>query len=288
MKVSLDSLGVLWRNAWRLYTDRFAVVTTIVLAPSVLLGLGDIFKYVGGLPISIAGSILLACGVLLSIVAGAATIHSLHHSTGFDESYRAGGRLLWPLILIALLMGFAVLGGFVMLIIPGVWLAIMLIFSNYVLVIEGKHGFAALTESREYVKGYWWAIFGRIILLIIVFLVAYVIVSIPFGLVGGMIGRALASTIVTLFIVPFSVAYYYTIYRNLVALKPHVQNEHASGKKTFIIIAQVVGAVFVILVLMGAGFTALFGQRNNQASSDNYGNYGAGSPPPPPALPPSP
>jgi len=255
MKISLDPVGSLWRSAWRLYADRFAVVTEIILPPVLLLGLGNILKVFIGSPIVIAGSVLLAAGVLLSIVAGAAILYSFHHATGFEESYRAVGGLFWQLVWIAILVGIASIGGFVMLVIPGIWLAVSMAFSNYALVLEGKRGFAAMVQSREYIRGYWWAIFGRMALLVCVFIVTYVVVGVPFALVGGgAIGSAIASAIITLFIAPFSIAYYYTIYRNLVTLKSDIHSEPSSGWKTFIVVAQIVGAICILVAIAGMAF----------------------------------
>lgn len=55
--------------------------------------------------------------------------------------------------------------GFVLLIIPGIVLAILFLFSQFVLVEEEYRGLNALMISREYIKGYAWSVFGRLLLL---------------------------------------------------------------------------------------------------------------------------
>ncbi len=274
--MKMNSVGSLWQSAWKLYTDRFAIITQIIIIPVVVLGLGNILKAIGGLSFSIAGSILLAAGVLLSIVANAAIIHLFEHSSGLEESYVAAGRLFWRLIWLGILIIFALFGGFAMLVVPGVLLMVGFVFANYALILEGKHGFEALTTSREYVKGYWWSVFGRLLLLLLGFVVAYIVIGLPFASIGGKIGGALASTIITLFIAPFSIAYYYTMYRNLVSLKPQVHDGTVKSSKTFIIVAQAVAAFIVLIAVLGIIFAVILGRGTDRASGsvNYYGGYG--------------
>ncbi len=246
----MHPVGKLWQDAWKAYADHFETATQIMVPPMLLLGLGTIFQAFG-YPVAIAGVIISIIGVLFSIVSSAALVYSFHHKTDFNESYQAGGRLFSSLLWLTILLIFAVLGASVMLIIPGIWLAIALIFANFAVILEGKRGLGALTQSREYSRGYWWAIFGRVVLLVVSILIVYAIVSIPFVLVGGMIGRGIVSALSILFITPFSVAYYYSMYRNMIELKPHVHGGHATNGKTFIVIAQIVAVIFVILVSLG-------------------------------------
>lgn len=288
-EMKMDSVGSLWRTAWKTYADRFDVLTKIIVVPVLFLALGNILMAIGGLPIALAGSLFLAAGVLLSIVAAAAIIYSLHHTTGFDESYRAGGRLFWRLIWISILAGFAILGGFFIFIIPGAWLWVGFVFSSYIMVIEGKSGFEALTESREYVRGYWWAVFGRVLLVAIVYIVAGIIIGIPFSLIGGgAIGRAISSMIITLFFIPFATAYSYTMYRNLAALKPGVHTGAARKGKTFIVVIQVIGVIAALIIAVGICAT-LFGPWARQGwipcgvACEN-GSYGGDFPPSLPPL----
>ena len=103
---------------------------------------------------------------------------------------------------ITLLVGLCVLGGTILLIVPGVIFAIWFMFSGYVFVSEGIKGKLALRRSRELVTGYWWAVFGRMALLV----VASLIISyIP--LVGSIANL--------FFTMPFSVIYGYSIYEDL-------------------------------------------------------------------------
>ena len=249
--MKMDSIGSLWRSAWKMYTDRFALATQIIVPAVVLIGLGNVLKALGVLPFAVAGSVVLAAGALVSIVASAALVNVFHRGTSFEESYRAAGRLFWRLIWMTILMAVAELGGAIMLVIPGIWLVVGFIFASYVVILEDTYGLAALVKSRAYVRGYWWAIFGRLVLLIISYLVIYIVVGIPFAAIGGAVGNAIAATIITLFFIPFAIAYYYAMYRNLVTLKPAVQQSTSQEGKKFIVVAQVVGVIVAILIAIG-------------------------------------
>ncbi len=270
----MDSVGSLWRSTWKLYADRFVAVTQIILPPLALLGLGDIFRAIGGAPFLIIGSVSLAAGVLLSIVANAAILRSFHYGTGFEESYRTAAEIFWRLISVSLLVAFATVGAFAMFIIPGVWLMVGFIFANYALVLEEKHGFDALLQSREYVRGYWWAMFGRLILIVLAFGITAIVVNITFTLIGGRIGGAIASTIITLVMAPLLIAYYYTMYRNIIAVKQHAAGDAPKGSKAFIVVAQAVGILVVIAAAIGVGLAMKYGGPADQMAPDGYGRYG--------------
>ena len=256
-KISLDPIEKLFRDAWNLYVERFAVTAQIFAGAVILLGFGNIFQ-AAGYPFSIAGMILSVAGLLLFLVSTAACIHALHHKENFEASYRAGGSLFLPLVWAAILMFLAWVGGATLLIIPGLFLGIGMVFTNYVLVIEGRRGISALAASRGYVRGYWWAVFGRVILLGLIAAFLLFLVGVPFALVGGAIGQAIASALVLFFLAPFSAAYYYAVYKNLRELKPHHAGAPVAEGKTFLVVAQIVGIVAIIVLSVVITVSAIF------------------------------
>ena len=143
----------------------FWTLIWIFLPPGVLLLLGQLLLQ-GGTPSRlIAGSILSLIGSIVSIPASLALINAVAHGTDFAMSYRVGMKLFWPAIGIIFLNLFAVIGGYILLIVPGIMLSIALMFGSYALVVEDKRGMRALAQSRNYVSGYWWAVLGRTMLL---------------------------------------------------------------------------------------------------------------------------
>ena len=50
--------------------------------------------------------------------------------------------------------------GFVLLIVPGIWLAVRWYFVTQAVVVDGRRGSAALERSAELVDGSWWRVVG--------------------------------------------------------------------------------------------------------------------------------
>jgi hypothetical protein len=130
----------------------------------------DESAYVGG---QIAIQVLSLIGYLLGTVACYRAIADtyLGGETGVRESLRfAAGRAgatLW----LSLVLVVGLLGAYLALVIPGIWLTIAWSVAIPVLLVEGLRGTKALGRSFALVKDHWWATLGRL-------LVAYILVSV--------------------------------------------------------------------------------------------------------------
>ena len=78
------------------------------------------------------------------------------------ESLRFGARRLLPLIVLQILYVLGLIVGFVLLIVPGVYLYAAWSVASPALVIERRGPFHALGRSRRLVKGRWWGTAGVI------------------------------------------------------------------------------------------------------------------------------
>lgn len=258
--MKLEPIGQLFAASWRRFQHRLSVVTQIFLVPIVLIVISRMLfakQMVGAL--ALGGFINVLAGIV-SVAASVALIMAFGKGTDFAESYRHGFKLFWPAIWIALLAALAVVGGLVLLIVPGVMLVIQLALASYLLVLEGKRGIGALAGSREYMKGYWWAFLGRNILLGLVFCAGALIIYLPAMIIFGKIVGAIVYGALLLFFVPFSVAYHYEIFENLRRLKPDALANAAKAEGGFLKTSVVIGAIgivaFIVLVVIAA---ALFG-----------------------------
>jgi hypothetical protein len=250
VRVSLNSIKSLFCDSFAFYQERFETLSEIVLLPTLVMLLGYVLEYLGS-PFSIVGVLCLLVGVIILVFSTLALIFSIHNNTGVDTSYKAITRLFWPYVWIGILSFVALLGGMVMLIIPAIWLSFALVLRSYTLVIENRRGLDALRQSKDYIKGYWWAVLGRTILLLILFGIVEVVLQIPFSLIAGTLGRSIASMAASLLIIPFSSVFYYKIYENLRTLKPQLHEAaHSSGK--FLKVSSIIGLVVAILLLAGA------------------------------------
>jgi hypothetical protein len=101
------------------------------------------------------------------------------------ESLRyALGRLV-PLLIVYILWIVIFAIGFVLLIIPGVWIGVKLAMVFPAVVFERKGPFGAIGRSWTLTRGNWWRTFGT---LVVVFLITFVMQLVLGGLVGGVLG----------------------------------------------------------------------------------------------------
>jgi hypothetical protein len=189
-------------QSWNLFKSNWRKLMPymIVLAlPSLVFGLLGVFGtrglpfffYQSGSNILLGGlliGLLVLIAAIISIWAGMAMVKIVHSLlTGNDPgewkgSFVSTRRLIWPAIYTSILETLAVMGGLILLIIPGIIFAIWLIFVFYIVIIEEKKGVAALRASKQLVAGRWWAILWRALLPGIVFGVAAIILETVVGL----------------------------------------------------------------------------------------------------------
>lgn len=243
----LDPVGKLFRDAWRLFDEKGWGVFKVVVIPLFLLSLPRFFGKDDLVGLSIA-ALLALLGLILFIPAIPAAIEVYNSETSSGAAYRRGWTMFWGLVWLVILQVCTVFGGFVMLIIPGILLAIWFSLSQIIFVLEGKRGMEVLARSRAYVSGYWWATLGRTLLMGLVVIGISIVLMIPFGLaLGTHLGAAVTALIIDLAVFPFGLAYSYVLYQNFKRLKPEVSAGAATQKKMFIKVAAIVGLVGAIL-----------------------------------------
>ena len=71
-------------------------------------------------------------------------------------------QLILPIIGVGLLQLIVTVGGFILFIIPGIYLMIALSFAQVIRIDTGEKGFKVLSASRELVKGRWWQTLWRL------------------------------------------------------------------------------------------------------------------------------
>jgi hypothetical protein len=137
----------------------------------------------------LAGALVAAViGIIISAVLQAAILRAAAQATIGDpvdpeESYRFGFKRLGSVILVSLLVGLAVAGGFILLIIPGIIFLVFFAVSVPVLIVENRRGRAAMSRSWNLVKGHFWHALGVII-------VAAIITGFISNIIGSIGGSA--------------------------------------------------------------------------------------------------
>ncbi|MFO0764862.1 MAG: glycerophosphoryl diester phosphodiesterase membrane domain-containing protein [Patescibacteria group bacterium] len=224
-----------FRNDWKFNLEgsvRFLIAGVMAAIPNAFLLKADGSMSGGAAIVSI---VLGIGGGVLALHASNSFTHALLKKadgqtvTALDNNI--GWKYFWPAIWVGVLQSLAVLGGFILLVIPGIWLAGRLAFSNIVLIDEDKRGTEALKRSSELVKGRWWAIFWRSFVSVIVYGLLMMLISLIVGgiiglIVGGItspssassnaFGQMLSSVIQSIFI-PLFMIFTVRLYKNLKA-----------------------------------------------------------------------
>ena len=130
---------------------------------------------------SAAGFVYFICYFVFQAAVVHATVAYLNGKrASFGDALSTGLANFFPLFPLSLLVGLGVLGGMILLIVPGFIIALMWSVAVPVRVVEHTGITAALGRSSELTRGHRWAIFG----LVIAFIILEVIISAIFGAVS--------------------------------------------------------------------------------------------------------
>lgn len=144
------------------------------------------------------------------------------------EIFREIWRNYWHYIVITVLVSIFISLGFVLFIIPGFILSIYLRFSFYASVDEKRKGIDALKRSWNLVKGNWWKVFGKLVLLsVIVYFISFPVYLIENLLCKNLnwcvklyfpptyINNPISIAIVSILTAPFVAIFGYLVYLDL-------------------------------------------------------------------------
>jgi hypothetical protein len=163
--------------------------------------------------------------VVMPIVA-AICIYALHQIAAGErppagQVFVAGFEAFTPLFGAVVLAALGIALGFVLLVVPGIYLAIRWYFVPQAVVIERARGAGALTRSGEIVRGYWWRTLGLVLLANIAIVIPGLILVLPFSAIAESTDRAVwqlaGSTIATSVTTPFVALFSTFLYYDLVA-----------------------------------------------------------------------
>jgi len=151
--------------------------------------------------------------VLVGAVAWAAAGVLVGREPDLGESYRFGVARMWSVLLVSLLTGLAVAGGFVLLIVPGLIFLTRFAVSVPALVVEGKRGRSALSRSWNLVLGQSWPVFGTVLVVGLLAGAVSAVLTVPFS--GPWFVRGLLAGIGSAITTPFTGLVFSLVYFDL-------------------------------------------------------------------------
>jgi len=235
---NLTDIQDLFKNSFYFFKKHFnAILPLTLVSVGIVLAFGLILGVIAGgsglwvllakertaFLIAIAlfillGLVLIAALFVFQFLAQATVVWAIisadrNKKVEFKKIWQEIFKKIKSIILVNVLVALAVLGGYILLIIPGLIFGVWFSLSMFLLLIEGKTGREALRASKNLISGYFWPLTFRIVVFtLIVSLVSIAIAAIPF--VGS-----LANMAITLFVLPFSNIYFYFIYKDLKKIK---------------------------------------------------------------------
>ena len=255
-QMELTGIGELFERSWKIFKSRIGTLIVLYLLSAVFfiipvgifIGIGYLFS----LFFSVDKTALMVSGGIVGMVAGmiaaswgyAAFIFAVADEVlGIGDSLEKGGQKIGAFIWLLSTLGYIVMGGFLLFLIPGVMFAVWFTFSQFILAREDERGMNALLKSKEYVRGYFWDIFLR---LFVIWLVSAGIGMIPF-----------IGSILSIIFVPFMMIFIFLIYDDLKSIRGDISYPSSAGEKFKWIGIGTLGYIvlpLIIIALMGAAF----------------------------------
>lgn len=188
-EIVLDAVRLFFGHAHVFFVATLVVVAPVVIVVDGILGRQFADGFDADAPLGVTLLSNLLSSFLLPALVTAIHVRAVQGLADGVEP-QVGGVLrqavaLAPAVLPAIVLytlGVAV--GFVLLVIPGLFLSIRWYFNAQSVVVDGRRGTDALKASGELVQGSWWRVFGTLLLL-----------GICAGFVGYFIGGLLGALV---------------------------------------------------------------------------------------------
>ena len=216
-------LGETWeqyrRHAPRLLPFATAGIVVAILAAELVRLVAGRFNPLVTLLLEVPAAWLVV--KLVVFLLGAVTVGVIHETRASDGLHGAQpARLrecLGEITTVWLVTSFAVLGGVLLLLIPGIYLTVMWSVCVPVIVVERAGPLAALGRSRQLIRGHGWGVFGRLVALSLMESVASTVLRAAFSWLPSAWQLVLANGVLYIVFIPAAAVLSALIYYRLTA-----------------------------------------------------------------------
>jgi hypothetical protein len=221
MERKLD-VGEALSEVFAIYRENAGVLLPVAfwlfLAVSIVNGFAE-----DSVALALVGAILTLVAQVLyegMVVSLVRDVQDGRRDLSVGELYRSVTPVLWPLLGASILFGIAVAVGFVLLVVPGLFLLTIWAVLAPAIVIERRPATAAFGRSRELVKGYGWPVLGVVIVAILItFVVSLILLGIASAIADGPILRIVLGVLATTATAPIGALVAGVLYYRLLQLK---------------------------------------------------------------------
>lgn len=189
----------------------FGILALILYLPTLIYGFMTIDQLVSGTaPVDLTGEIVITVVsfVLTYILIGALVYGTVQHLGGQRPGLGAilshGMSTIGPVIVIAIVLSIVVSIGFVLLIIPGIFLIVVYSVVIPAAVVERPGIKGSFSRSWDLTKGYRWPVLGLLLIMVVIIVIFSFVVGAAGGIVAFSMGDFTLLVIVEYLISAFS------------------------------------------------------------------------------------
>lgn len=262
----LPGIGNLFKRTLQVYKDRFRILGGLILILAFVYFISNAADYLVKLIenpfialilslVIIAFSIItwiIFCWISIAVIYA---VKDREENIGVKESLKRGWPKILPVIWISILFWFIYLGGSLLLIIPGIIFAIWFNFAGMIVIAEDARGMNALLKSKEYVKGNWWPVAGRIAIALILWISATLIFAVILGFASALLNISIVTLLGNFVVAIFSLlltvlylTYSFLLYEDLKKLRADLVFAPKKNEKTLFSVVGVLGILAAIAV----------------------------------------
>lgn len=232
-KERLRSVSDLLKDAWTIFVAGwvkfllyFAMLFGVIIATIVFVTLAVLLAMLT--KSLLAMLVVIIVGVVIAVIVFsvfALATNKLVYNVGEKNDGRIKAAIKYGFqhfpsyILVMLASGILIVVGFILLVIPGIIIGVMLSLVAPIFVLEENHKLNVLKRSRELVRGYWWPVFGRLVLLSLISGIASSIRYINPQIASITLLLSLVAVVINFILTYYGVAYIYLIYKDLAKIK---------------------------------------------------------------------
>ena len=255
----LTDIGELFQESWTLFKRRFLILIGLCLL-GIVAFIAPVLLSAGLVSMTTSGGVtfvaIITVGVLVGILCGIWCFGGflcavVDDGLNLKGALARGQGMILPLAWVSLLSGFIICGGYMLLIIPGIIFSVWFVFAQFVLVEDDVRGMSALLKSTEYLRGQWFSVALRLLL---IWAVSGIVSVIP--LVGPFLSLAFF---------PYVIIFHYLIFRDLRQLKGDVPFSCGTGDKLLWPGVALIGLVIVPAILISIAGFSMFGALSQLA-----------------------
>lgn len=258
----LITLTDLSQKTWSLYQKKFSTLIGLLLIPFVLFLISPLLYQSANFFYFPLALILFALGFFMALWTGTAAIVVLveRGKITIKESLARSWSKVWPLFWVGVTIGFVAGGGLFLFLIPGIILSVYFIFAKIIVVTEGDKGMRALVRSREYVRGYFWPVFGRYLAIVAVVFIAYLVLGFSASWLGDLftslsspeIGSAvllITQALINIFVSTLALTAVYVLYDNVRRVRGESDSLPVKKQSFWYLVIGLAGWIFLLMMI---------------------------------------